>query len=94
MPVQKVGSAVICLTPHKKPPYDVKDESLLFSLIRASFNQRKKTLVNGIYNYEGLSFSKDLILEALTASGLARIGGESLSLEQFINIANYLSEKS
>ncbi|WP_276929453.1 16S rRNA (adenine(1518)-N(6)/adenine(1519)-N(6))-dimethyltransferase RsmA [Herbinix luporum] len=95
MPRPKVGSAVICLTPHKKPPYDVKDESLLFSLIRASFNQRRKTLVNGIYNYEGLSFSKDLILEALTASGLAKdIRGESLSLEQFINIANYLSEKS
>ncbi|MDI9489415.1 MAG: 16S rRNA (adenine(1518)-N(6)/adenine(1519)-N(6))-dimethyltransferase RsmA [Bacillota bacterium] len=94
-PLQKVGSALICLTPHKKPPYDVKDESLLFSLIRASFNQRRKTLVNGIYNYEGLSFSKDLILEALTASGLAKdIRGESLSLEQFINIANYLSEKS
>ena len=95
IPRPKVGSAVICLTPHKKPPYDVKDESLLFSLIRASFNQRRKTLVNGIYNYEGLSFSKDLILEALTASGLAKdIRGESLSLEQFINIANYLSEKS
>lgn len=92
MPRPKVGSAVINLTPYENPLYPVKDEALLFLLIRASFNQRRKTLVNGIYNFEGLSFSKDKIAEALEAAGLsADIRGEALTLEQFIGIANHLS---
>lgn len=92
MPRPKVGSAVINLTPYEKPPYQVKDENLLFLLIRASFNQRRKTLVNGIYNFEGLSFSKEIIIEALKDQGLDKdIRGEALSLEQFISLANYLS---
>ena len=93
MPRPKVGSAVINLTPYVNPPYHVENESLLFSLIRASFNQRRKTLVNGIYNYEGLSFNKDDIANTLDTLNIARdIRGEALSLEQFILIANHLSK--
>lgn len=92
MPRPNVGSAVINLTPHEIPLYHVENEGLLFSLIRASFNQRRKTLVNGIFNYEGLSFSKEDIINALDALNIARdIRGEALSLEQFIEIANHLS---
>lgn len=92
MPRPNVGSAVIYLTPHEKPPYEVENESLLFSLIRASFNQRRKTLVNGINNYEGLSFNKEDILKALETLGISKdIRGEALTLEQFILISNHLS---
>lgn len=95
MPRPKVGSAVINLKPYKNPPYHVEDESLLFSLIRASFNQRRKTLVNGINNYEGLSFTKEDILKALEDLGIPKdVRGEALSLEEFIKIANYLSKIS
>ncbi len=91
MPRPKVGSAVINLTPHENPPYNVENESLLFSLIRASFNQRRKTLANGIYNYEGLDFSKEDIISVLDALGIPNnIRGEALSLEQFIGISNHL----
>lgn len=91
MPRPKVGSAVINLTPHENPPYNVENESLLFSLIRASFNQRRKTLANGIYNYEGLDFSKEDIISVLDALGIPNnIRGEALSLEQFIGISNQL----
>lgn len=95
MPRPKVGSAVINLTPHESAPFHVENERLLFSMIRASFNQRRKTLVNGIYNYEGLSFSKDDVLEALAAMDIpADIRGEALTLEQFIGITNHLSALS
>ena len=91
MPRPKIGSAVINLTPHQTPPFNVENESLLFSLIRASFNQRRKTLVNGIYNYEGLDFSKEDIISVLDALGIPNnIRGEALSLEQFIGISNQL----
>lgn len=93
MPRPKVGSAVINLTPHTESPYQVKDEALLFSLIRASFNQRRKTLVNGIYNFEGLSFSKEEIVEALEFLELSKdIRGETMTLGQFVEMANYLSK--
>ncbi|MDD4111520.1 MAG: 16S rRNA (adenine(1518)-N(6)/adenine(1519)-N(6))-dimethyltransferase RsmA [Herbinix sp.] len=91
MPRPKIGSAVINLTPHQTPPFNVENESLLFSLIRASFNQRRKTLVNGIYNYEGLHFSKEDIIGVLDAMGIPNnIRGEALSLEQFVGISNHL----
>ncbi|HHT88587.1 MAG TPA: 16S rRNA (adenine(1518)-N(6)/adenine(1519)-N(6))-dimethyltransferase RsmA [Clostridiales bacterium] len=91
MPRPKVGSAVINLIPYKNPPYHVENEKLLFSLIRASFNQRRKTLVNGIFNYEGLDFNKEDIVKVLDDLGIARdIRGEDLSLEQFVAIANHL----
>lgn len=93
MPRPKVGSAVINLTPHTESPYQIKDEALLFSLIRASFNQRRKTLVNGIYNFEGLSFSKEEIVEALEFLELSKdIRGETMTLGQFVEMANYLSK--
>lgn len=91
MPRPNVGSAVIRLTLHREPQVKVKDEALMFGLIRASFNQRRKTLVNGLYNSEELDFTKDEILGALNEIGLSNdIRGEKLSLEQFAELANSL----
>ncbi|HHU74947.1 MAG TPA: 16S rRNA (adenine(1518)-N(6)/adenine(1519)-N(6))-dimethyltransferase RsmA [Clostridiales bacterium] len=92
MPRPNVGSAVIKLTLHDKPPVEVKDETLLFSLIRASFNQRRKTLVNGLTNSADLAFTKEQIIEALNQIALPEnIRGEKLTLEQFAQLANALS---
>jgi len=92
MPRPNVGSAVIKLTLHDKPPVEVKDETLLFSLIRASFNQRRKTLVNGLTNSADLAFTKEQIIEALNQVALPEnIRGEKLTLEQFAQLANALS---
>ena len=89
MPRPKVGSAVIRLTRHKTPPVEVKDEKLMFRLIRASFNQRRKTLVNGLKNSGELNFSKEEIEKALDVCGLPlNIRGEALTLEQFADLAN------
>jgi len=91
MPRPNVGSAVIRLTLHKEKPVHVKDEELLFKIIRASFNQRRKTLVNGINNSPELRFSKEDVVEALAALNLPEnIRGEALSLDQFATLANYL----
>lgn len=91
IPRPKVGSAVINLIPHENPPFHVENENLLFSLIRASFNQRRKTFVNGIYNYEGLSFSKEDVIKALESLDISKdIRGEALSLKQFIEVSNRL----
>ena len=91
MPRPKVGSAVIRLTKHKTPPVQVKNEKLLFQLIRASFNQRRKTLQNGIKNYSGLNFSKEEVAEALEQMGVSpTIRGEALTLEQFAQLSNLL----
>lgn len=95
MPRPKVGSAVIRLTRHKKPPVQVTDERLLFQLIRASFNERRKLLVNGIYNAPDLSFSKEEILEAIKAAGLSeKVRGETLSLEQFASLCHAFVSKN
>lgn len=94
MPRPKVGSAVIRLTKHEKPPVEVSDEKLMFALIRASFNQRRKTLVNGLTNAAQLSFHKEEILEALEKMNLSpTIRGEALQLEQFAQLSNYLIDK-
>lgn len=94
MPRPNVGSAVIRLTLHKKPAIKVKDEALMFSLIRASFNQRRKTLVNGLNNSTELNFTKEEIQNALKSEGLSEnIRGEALTLEQFAGLANRLSKK-
>lgn len=91
MPRPKVGSAVIRLTRHAEPPVQVKDEKLMFQLIRASFNQRRKTLVNGISNASELSFSKEQIAKALEQMGKpATVRGETFGLEEFATLANYL----
>ncbi len=91
MPRPNVGSAVIKLTTHEKPVIDVKDERLMFRLIRASFNQRRKTLVNGLNNSPELSFSKEEIQQALEQIGMIEnIRGEALSLEEFARLTNAL----
>lgn len=93
MPRPNVGSAVIRLTRHDTAPVEVADEKLLFRLIRASFNQRRKTLVNGLKNASDLSFTKEQIEDAITAIGQPlTIRGEALTLEQFAQLANKLQE--
>lgn len=94
MPRPKVGSAVIRLTCHDKPPVEVRDEKQMFDIIRASFNQRRKTLVNGLNNSNLLDFSKEEILQAVESLGKgAGVRGEALSLEEFAALSNSLSEK-
>lgn len=93
MPRPNVGSAVIRLTRYEVPPVQVKDEKLMFRLIRASFNQRRKTLMNGLKNSSELSYSKEVILEALQKVGLSEnVRGEALTLEQFARLADALCE--
>ena len=92
MPRPKVGSAVIRLERYAKPPVEVNDEKLMFRIIRASFNQRRKTLVNGLKNSPEIPFSKEQIEEALGMCGLSlNIRGEALTLEQFAQLANAFS---
>ena len=94
MPRPKVGSAVIRLTRHEKPPVEVADEKLMFRLIRASFNQRRKTLANGLNNSPELSYSKEEIQQTPEKCGFkAGIRGEALTLEDFAKLANAFSEK-
>ena len=94
MPRPKVGSAVIRLTRHEKPPVEVADEKLMFRLIRDSFNQRRKTLANGLNNSPELSYSKEEIQQTIEKCGFkAGIRGEALTLEDFAKLANVFSEK-
>ena len=94
MPRPKVGSAVIRLTRHEKPPVEVADEKLMFRLIRASFNQRRKTLANGLNNSPELSYSKEEIQQTIEKCGFkAGIRGEALTLKDFAKLANAFSEK-
>lgn len=91
IPRPKVGSAVIKLTKYKEPPIWVSNEKLLFQLIRASFNQRRKTLQNGIKNFGELNFSKEQVAQALEEMGLpAAVRGEALTLKQFAQLCNLL----
>lgn len=91
MPRPKVGSAVIRLTRHSKPPVAVTDEKLMFGLIRASFNQRRKTLVNGLNNSPELNFTKEEITRALETMGLPpTVRGETLTLEDFARLSELL----
>ena len=93
MPRPKVGSAVIRLTRHEVMPVETKDEKLMFSIIRASFNQRRKTLANGLKNSELLHFSKEEIEAAITACGWPlTIRGEALSLQEFARLTDELCE--
>lgn len=94
MPRPNVGSAVIRLTLHEKAPIEVTDEKLLFRMIRASFNQRRKTLVNGLNNSPELSFDKEAVQKALVALEISEnIRGEALTLGQFAALANELGSK-
>lgn len=91
IPRPNVGSAVIRLKTHEQPPIQVKDEAFLFALIRASFNQRRKTLVNSLKNASDLKLEKEQILEALRTMGLSEtVRGEALTLEQFASLADLL----
>lgn len=93
MPRPNVDSAVIKLTRHKEPTVNVADEKLMFKIIRASFNQRRKTLVNGLKNSPELSFSKEQIVKAIEKIGKPEtIRGESLTLEEFAELANAFTE--
>lgn len=95
IPRPNVGSAVIRLTRHQKPPVEVKDSGLMFRLIRASFNQRRKTLQNGLNNSSELHYSKKQIARAIESLGVpATVRGEALTLEQFARLANYFTENA
>lgn len=94
MPRPSVGSAVIRLTSHKEPPVQVEDEALMFKLIRASFNQRRKTLANGLKNSAELDFTKEEIETAIEALGKgASVRGEALTLEEFAKLANLITRR-
>lgn len=92
MPRPKVGSAVIRLERYEEPPVQVIDEKLMFRIIRASFNQRRKTLVNGLKNSPEIQFSKEEIEAAIETLGKgASVRGEALTLEEFARLSNILS---
>ena len=94
MPRPNVGSAVIRLTRHEKPPVEVEDEKLMFRIIRASFNQRRKTLANGLNNSPEIHLPKDVIQESIVSLGVPEnIRGEALSLEQFAELSNEIGQR-
>ncbi len=92
IPRPNVGSAVIRLTKYKEPPVKVKDEKLMFKLIRASFNQRRKTLANGLNNSPEINFSKEEITAAIESLHKGpSIRGEALTLLEFAALSDYFS---
>ncbi len=92
IPRPNVGSAVIRLTRYQEPPVRTKDPKLMFKLIRASFNQRRKTLQNGLSNSPELPFTKEQIAAAIESLGVpATVRGEALTLEQFARLADYFA---
>lgn len=94
MPRPSVGSAVIRLTRHTEAPVAVENEKLMFSIIRASFNQRRKTLANGLNNSPKIRLTKEMIQESIAELGMPlTVRGESLTLEQFAAFANIISRK-
>ncbi len=93
VPAPKVTSSVIRMDVRQTPPVDVRDERLMLSIIKAAFNQRRKTLYNALCNGLGGRFSKEVIAGAIEKSGLdARVRGEALTLEQFAAVADALTE--
>lgn len=94
MPRPKVGSAVIRLTRHKEAPVKTVDEKLMFRLIRASFNQRRKTLANSLKNSPELSFTKEEIQDAIAACGFKEgVRGEALTLADFAALTDQFAKK-
>ena len=94
MPRPRVGSAVIRLTRYTEVPVEAEDEKLMFQIIRASFNQRRKTLVNGLGNAPELHIPKEITTEVLEEMGLsASVRGEALTLAQFAELSNRILEK-
>lgn len=93
MPRPKVGSAVIRLERYEEQPVQVKDEKLMFRIIRASFNQRRKTLANGLKNSPELDFTKEDIEAAIEILGKGvSVRGEALTLEEFAKLSDRLYE--
>lgn len=91
IPRPNVGSAVIRLTRYEQPPVQAADEGKLFAIVRAAFNQRRKTLVNSLNNAAGLQLDKERVAGALEQMGLpATVRGEALTLEQFAQLSNLL----
>ena len=85
---------MIRLTRHKEPPVQVEDEKMMFRLIRASFNQRRKTLANGLTNAPDIPLSKEQIQESIIELGVpVTVRGEALTLEQFAALSNIVTEK-
>lgn len=94
MPRPKVGSAVIRLTRHEQAPVEVEDERLMFQIIRASFNQRRKTLANGLGNSPEIHLNKEMIQQSIEELGVpVNVRGEALSLEQFAKLSNIMRSK-
>lgn len=94
MPRPNVGSAVIRLTKYENPPVFVENEEFMFSLIRATFNQRRKTLVNAIGNAPNLNISKEMVTEVLSEMGeSATVRGETFTLEKFAEFSNKIFKK-
>lgn len=95
IPRPNVGSAVIRLTRHKEMPVQVNDPALMFRIIRASFNQRRKTLQNGLNNSPELPYSKEQVALAIEEMGLSpSVRGEALSLEQFARLSDILGRQA
>ena len=95
IPRPAVGSAVIRLTRYQEKPVKVNDSAFMFKIIRASFNQRRKTLQNGLNNSSELHYSKEQIARAIESLGVpATVRGEALTLEQFARLANYFTENA
>lgn len=94
MPRPNVGSAVIRLTRHSKAPVEVENEKLMFQIIRASFNQRRKTLANGLNNAPEIHLPKEVIQESIEEMGMpVTVRGETFSLEQFAQFSNIIGNK-
>ena len=94
MPRPNVGSAVIRLTRHAEVPVQVDDEKLMFKIIRASFNQRRKTLANGLNNSPEIHLPKEIIQESIEELGVpVTIRGEALTLDQFAEFSNIIGKK-
>ena len=94
MPKPNVDSAVIKLTRHKDTQVKVSNEKLMFKIIRASFNQRRKTLANGLKNSPELNFTREQVTEALASMGKSEsVRGEAFTLEEFAKLTDILNSK-
>lgn len=94
MPRPRVGSAVIKLNRYTAAPVSVEDEKLMFQIIRASFNQRRKTLANGLSNAPGIRLTKEIIQESIEELGQPlAVRGETLTLEQFAELSNLIGSR-
>ncbi|NLW25857.1 16S rRNA (adenine(1518)-N(6)/adenine(1519)-N(6))-dimethyltransferase RsmA [Acetivibrio saccincola] len=95
IPQPDVDSAVIKLIINKEPPVKLLDKGMFFKTVKCSFAQRRKTLINALYNTGGLNKSKEEIKEILKSMGVdENTRGEMLSIQQFAMLSNLLYESS